>query len=158
MLRMTQTTQVHNGRKSLQEHSGVYQGCVRRSVLSSFGPAEIQIIKSRANSKKAIPIQNTGNKDGGKDDCDLNLGDSKAVFLHDTLVHDDASPYQVLLQKVIDLDLEDSNPFFCITLCLMMMHHHTKLGCKRLSGSEHIFWTKLRHTDRWKQSWWFQLY
>lgn len=65
----------------------------RRSLLSSFGPAEIQIIKSRANSQKAIPIQNTGNKDGRKDNCDLNLQDSKAVFLHDTLVHDDVSPY-----------------------------------------------------------------
>ena len=31
--------------------------------------------------------------------CDLELEDSKSVFLHDTLAHDDASPYQVKLQK-----------------------------------------------------------
>ena len=32
--------------------------------------------------------------------CDLELEDSKQIFLHDTLIHDDASPYQVWLQKV----------------------------------------------------------
>ena len=32
--------------------------------------------------------------------CDLELEDSKPIFLHDTLAHDDASPYQVWLQKV----------------------------------------------------------
>ena len=29
--------------------------------------------------------------------CDLELEDSKTVFLHDTLAHDDASQYQVWL-------------------------------------------------------------
>ena len=28
------------------------------------------------------------------------------------------------------------------------MHHHTKFGYKRLSGSEDIFWTKPEHTKR----------
>ena len=32
--------------------------------------------------------------------CDHELEDSKPIFLHDTLVHDVASPYQVWLQKV----------------------------------------------------------
>ena len=31
--------------------------------------------------------------------CDLELEDSKPIFLHDTLANDDASPYQVRLQK-----------------------------------------------------------
>ena len=32
--------------------------------------------------------------------CDLDLEDSVPIFLHDILAHDDASPYQVWLQKV----------------------------------------------------------
>ena len=32
--------------------------------------------------------------------CDPGLEDSKPIFSHDTLAHDDASPYQVWLQKV----------------------------------------------------------
>ena len=35
--------------------------------------------------------------------CDLELEDSKPIFLHDTLAHDDASPYQIWLQKVQQL-------------------------------------------------------
>ena len=35
--------------------------------------------------------------------CDPELGDSKPIFLHDTLAHDDASPYQIWLQKVQQL-------------------------------------------------------
>ena len=31
---------------------------------------------------------------------DLEPEDSKPIFLHDTLAHDNASPYQVWLQKV----------------------------------------------------------
>ena len=50
-----------------------------------------------------------------------------------------------------DFDPEDSNPFyfFCTTLHLTTMHHHTKFGYKKLSSSERIFWTKPRHTARW---------
>ena len=33
MLRTTQTTQVHIGHKGLQEHSGVYQGCVKMIII-----------------------------------------------------------------------------------------------------------------------------
>ena len=36
-------------------------------------------------------------------DYDPELEDSKPIFLHDTLAHDDASPYQVWLQKVQQL-------------------------------------------------------
>ena len=32
--------------------------------------------------------------------CNPELEDSKPIFLHDTLAQDDASPYQVWLQKV----------------------------------------------------------
>ena len=32
--------------------------------------------------------------------CDPELEDSKPIFLHDTLAHDVASPYQVWLQEV----------------------------------------------------------
>ena len=35
-------------------------------------------------------------------ECDLDL-DSKPIFLHDTLAYDNASPYQVWLQKVQQL-------------------------------------------------------
>ena len=35
--------------------------------------------------------------------CDPELEDSKQIFLHDTLAHDVASPYQVWLQKVQQL-------------------------------------------------------
>ena len=35
--------------------------------------------------------------------CDPELEDSKPIFLHDTLAHDVASPYQVWLQKVQQL-------------------------------------------------------
>ena len=31
------------------------------------------------------------------------LEDSKPIFLHDTLAHDDASPYQIWLQKIQQL-------------------------------------------------------
>ena len=34
---------------------------------------------------------------------DFELEDSKPIFLHDTLAHNDASPYQVQLQKVQQL-------------------------------------------------------
>ena len=27
--------------------------------------------------------------------CDLDFEDTKPIFLHDTLAHDDASPYQI---------------------------------------------------------------
>ena len=35
--------------------------------------------------------------------CDLELEDRKPVFLHDTLAHYNASPYQVWLQKIQQL-------------------------------------------------------
>lgn len=38
-----------------------------------------------------------------------------------------------------DLDLEEKNKqILCTTLRLMMVHHYTKFGHKRWSGSEHI--------------------
>ena len=43
-------------------------------------------------------------------------------------------------------------PFFHMTLWVIVMHHHSKFGYKRLSTSEDIFWTKPdawtdRHSD-----------
>ena len=35
--------------------------------------------------------------------CDLELEDSKPIFLHNTLAHDDTLPYQACLQKVQQL-------------------------------------------------------
>jgi len=35
-----------------------------------------------------------------------------------------------------------------MALQLMMMHHHTKFGYKRLSSSHDIFWTKAEHTEK----------
>ena len=35
--------------------------------------------------------------------CDIDHADTKPMFLHDTLAHDDASPYQVWSQKVQQL-------------------------------------------------------
>ena len=37
--------------------------------------------------------------------CDLDLEDSKPIFLHDTLAHDEASPYQVWLQDLIKMNI-----------------------------------------------------
>ena len=37
-----------------------------------------------------------------------------------------------------------ANQFLCIMLQLTIMHHHTKFGYKRVSGSEVSFLTRLR--------------
>ena len=43
-----------------------------------------------------------------------------------------------------DLDLEDSKQFlFCVTLWLILQHHHTKFGNKMFCGSEDIIWTNI---------------
>ena len=90
--------------------------------------------------------------------CDLDLEDSKPVFLHDTLAHDYASPYQVWLQKVQQVRKchpdEHSLKFWTFsvdhfalaynraiqsfhkTIQLMMMCHQTKFSCKRIRSSE----------------------
>ena len=46
--------------------------------------------------------------------CDPELEDSKPIFLHDTVAHDVALPYQVWLQKVQQLKMNihwSSEPF-----------------------------------------------
>ena len=56
--------------------------------------------------------------------CDPEFEDSKPIFLHDTLAHDVASPYQVWLQKVQQLRWNCPNKHalefwtFCVTLIL----------------------------------------
>ena len=39
-----------------------------------------------------------------------------------------------------DLDLENSNNYFCMTLQLIMMHHNTEFGYKMFSGLKNIIW------------------
>ena len=78
--------------------------------------------------------------------CDLELEDSKPDFLQDTLLHGDASPYQVRLQKVqqlkryhpdehslefltfpvtLTVTITDQSNFFDKTTQLMKMCHQT---------------------------------
>ena len=78
---------------------------------------------------------------------DLDLDDSKPIFLHDNLAHDDASPYQVWLQNVQQLRRyrpdEHSLEYWVFpmtairsfhkTTQLMMTCFQTKLICKRIS-------------------------
>ena len=42
-----------------------------------------------------------------------------------------------------DLDLVHSKLFFCMTLCLKVLHHHTKFGNKVFCGSEDIILTNI---------------
>ena len=48
----------------------------------------------------------------------------------------------------VTVTLKIAHHFFHMTLWLMMMHHHTTFGYKRLSGSENIFCTKPVDKDR----------
>ena len=91
--------------------------------------------------------------------CDPELEDYKPIFLHDNLAHQVASPYQVWLKKAsswadivqmnihwnilnffCDLDLDHNRAIqsFHKTIHLMMMCHHTKFICKRISHSDNI--------------------
>ena len=69
--------------------------------------------------------------------CDLDLKGSKPIFLHDSLAHDGASPYTILLRKVqqlrksyfdyisphCSLDLENSEPFFFFFFLFFFIQH-----------------------------------
>ena len=85
---------------------------------------------------------------------DPELEDSKLIFLHDTLAHDDASPSFVtnnsaaeemasrctfieILKLFCDLDLGYNRAiqYFHKTIKLMMMCHQTKFSCKSISIS-----------------------
>ena len=91
--------------------------------------------------------------------CDLHLEDSKPIFLHDTLAHNVAWPLPSLvtedsaaaewssrwtfiriLNLFCDLDLDHNTAIqsFHETIHLMMMYHHTKFSCKRISSSDNI--------------------
>ena len=79
--------------------------------------------------------------------CELDLEDSKPIFLHDTTTHDehhltkygnkifgsleDIKTFIDILNLHCDLDIECSNPTFFSqkTLWFMMMYHQTKFGC-----------------------------
>ena len=89
----------------------------------------------------------------------LDLENSKSIFLHDTLTHNDASPYQGLITKgsaveeilsryiftgilnlFCDLDLDHNRAIqsFHKTIQLLMMCHQSKFSCKRISSSDNI--------------------
>ena len=90
--------------------------------------------------------------------CDPELVDSKLLFLHDTLAHDIASPYQVWLQMLWTAAEEISSRWtftetlnlFCDpdhnraiqpfhkTIHLVMTCHQTKFSCTRISSSNNI--------------------
>ena len=48
----------------------------------------------------------------------------------------DCQTFSQVLNYHCDLDLEHSNPIFYKTFQLMMIHHQTKVGCKRIRSSE----------------------
>ena len=83
----------------------------------------------------------------------FNLEDSKPVFSHDTLAHDDALPYQTnhFTWHSGSWCTAIPNQFFDLTRWLMVLHHHTKFSDKRLSGSDDIIQAKPRHMDKWFQ-------
>ena len=86
--------------------------------------------------------------------CDLEFENRKPIFLHDTLTDDEASPYQVWLQKIqrfriycpdeqslilwnftVTSTLNAVIHFFARTLWLMMIYPNSKFGCKRINSS-----------------------
>ena len=82
----------------------------------------------------------------------------QSKWSHNTPDHNDAPQYQIWMQKVqkfrrygrkvgfskgfeptVNLTLNIGTQPFCITLWVMMMHHHTKFGCIQFSVSGDIF-------------------
>ena len=105
---------------------------------------------------------------------DLDLADSKPAFLHDTLAHDDSSPYQVWLLKVsswgnilsrwtfagyfnlyCDFDLDHNSAIWSFhkTIQLMMMCYQTKFSFKRSAVQNIyqnvIFWFNDHSLESW---------
>ena len=89
--------------------------------------------------------------------CDIDVENSKPIFLHYTLAHDNASQHQAWLQKVqklryrshehllklsfsFDLDPDYNRKIedFYKTVRHLMMCHQAKFNCKRISSSENI--------------------
>ena len=99
--------------------------------------------------------------------CDRGLEPNNPIFPQDTLADDALLSNQVWLQTDqssfdyislhCDLDTEESELiFFCTTLWLMMMHHHTKFGNKMLGILAGINWTNLNwhfETSLWPWPW-----
>ena len=107
--------------------------------------------------------------------CDRDLENWKPTFLHDTLAHNAALPYQVWYQDdmwfrrnqpdkhsltfwtyAVTLTLNTVNQFLHRTLQLMIFYSHTKFGCKWTSSLEDmveivIFW--LYKPSMWPQHW-----
>ena len=92
--------------------------------------------------------------------CGRDPEDSKPTFLHGILAHDDASPYQVWLQKAqhvkeilsrstftgfftnfscdLELDHKKAIQSFHKTTQFMIMCHQTKFSCKMIISSQDI--------------------
>ena len=85
---------------------------------------------------------------------DLDLEESKSIFWHGTLTHNDASQYQVwkqngggledictnssILALHCDFDPECSNPIIFMMLWPPMMYNQTKFGCQGINSSDYI--------------------
>ena len=51
--------------------------------------------------------------------------------------------HNLIISPRCDLDIEHSEPIFCMTLWLMMLHNRTRFGDKMFSGSEDIVRTNI---------------
>ena len=105
--------------------------------------------------------------------CDLDLECSNPIFPQDTPAYDAVLSNQVWLQTdqqfrrynktshtfiiqalAMTLTLKIVNQYFCMAHCLMIIHHHTKLGKikkKWLSGSEDTEQTRLDTQKKYHQ-------
>ena len=52
--------------------------------------------------------------------------------------------YSDYMSLCCDTDLIVAKQSFCKTLWLMMMHHHTRLGYKKLNSSKDVVWTSIQ--------------
>ena len=73
--------------------------------MTTYHPNKFDCKKKnkKTSSSVAVDMVETVISDYMIPHCGLELQDSKPIFLHDTLAHDNASPNQVCLQKVQQL-------------------------------------------------------
>ena len=64
-------------------------------------PSKLNLVAK--SSVVSVDMTKTFISDNLSTHCDLDLEDNKPIFLNDTLAHDNASQYQVCLQKVLQL-------------------------------------------------------
>ena len=97
---------------------------------------------------------------------DPELEESKPIFLHDTLAHDVASPYQVGYRwfsswgDIVQMNIHWNSDLsvtltlttrgiqsFHKTIHLMMMYHQTEFSCKRIGSSDLWPWSWRQQTN-----------